>query len=177
MMAISARELSTQVSPTPSVYIGIIKCPYFLDKAAAISSSEEFPSNPEQVYLIGYDTLVRIMDPKYYPPAHNLAALDPFMRNHRLRVTLRPNDGWGSRDDQEAYLQMLAQGGLETEGGKKEWVERIELVEGQTNGEAVISSTTAREAAQKGDDELLRKMVTDGVANWIIERRLYRDHV
>ena len=134
-----------------------------------------YASNTEQVYLTGYDTLIRLLDPKYYPPEYRLDVLEPFMSRNRLRVTYRADASWGSKAEQEKYLGKLARGEREHEGGKKEWASRIELVEGRSDGEEIISSTIVREAAKKGDYEALKKLVTDGVAEWVVAEGLYRD--
>ncbi|RJE27085.1 Cytidylyltransferase [Aspergillus sclerotialis] len=141
----------------PQIDIGVTKKPYFVDKAAEIESSGVYSSSLEQVHLTGYDTLIRIFNPKYYPPTHTLQPLASFLSKHRLRVTMRPGDEWGEKEDQQAFLLDLAQGGREAEGGKREWAERIQFVEGQKPGEPSVSSTKARDAIQSnpGDLEVL----------------------
>lgn len=157
--------------------IGVTTLPYFVEKAITISESGLYPPSTPQVHLTGYDTLIRIMNPKYYPPSHDLAVLAPFLQNHRLRVTYRADDSWGSRAEQDDYLKGILEGKLESIGGKREWVEkgRIELVEGRKEGEEVISSTRVRDAVKAGDKGLLEKLVTSGVAEWILKQDLYRE--
>lgn len=186
MMNLFAKDLCSQLQDGPgvtgnsskalSIDIGVTKKPYFIDKAAAISSADSAYSElVEQVHLTGFDTLVRIFEPKYYPPEHTLQPLGPFLSQHRLRVTLRTDDDWGGREEQEAFLSHLAQGGRESEGGKREWADRITLVEGRKEGEDVVSSTQARKAAQGQDVGALRKLVTESVGDWIASQGLYRD--
>ncbi|KAL2374980.1 hypothetical protein RJ035_005595 [Blastomyces gilchristii] len=157
----------------PTVDIGVTKLPYFIDKAAAISTSDFYPGSPEQILLTGYDTLVRILDTKYYPPEHTLQPLGKFFGQHRLRVTFREDSEWGRREDQELFLQTLAQGAREHDGGKREWAERIELVEGAKPGEEAVSSTKARNAAMNNDVDALERFVTPDVCDWVISQRLY----
>ena len=159
------------------VDIGVTKLPYFIDKATAIEDSGAYPARTPQVHLTGFDTLIRILDPKYYPPAHTLEPLEPFLAKHRLRVTYRTDDQWGARAAQDEYLAEIGEGRREQEGAKREWVRegRIELVEGRAEGEEVVSSTRVREAVRDGDEVLLRKLVTAGVADWILEEGLYKD--
>lgn len=159
----------------PAIDIGVTKHPYFIDKAAAISASGFYPPNTTQVYLTGFDTLIRILNPKYYPPTHTLDPLEPFLSKHRLRVTYRTDDEWGDRAAQEAYLKALGDGKREAEGGRREWAGKIELVEGRREGEEVVSSTRVREAAKAGDRDMLRKLVPDGVAAWVLQESLYKD--
>jgi nicotinamide-nucleotide adenylyltransferase len=158
-----------------AIDIALTTHPYFIDKASAIAASGAYPPETTQVHLIGYDTLIRLLDPKYYPPTHTLAPLEPFLGKHRLRVTYRTDADWGSRERQERYLKSLAEGEREQEGGRREWAQRIELVEGRREGEEVVSSTRVREAAKKGDRDTLRKLVTEGVAEWIMQEKLYVD--
>lgn len=157
----------------PQIDIGVTKQPYFVDKAAAIEQSGSYPADLEQVHLTGYDTLIRILNPKYYPPTHTLQPLEPFLSRHRLRVTARPDDEWGNLDEQEDYLRHLAQGGREQEGGKREWAERIQLVPGRKINGVVVSSTKVRAAAQSKDESLLRSLVPSAVSSYVVSEKLY----
>jgi nicotinamide-nucleotide adenylyltransferase len=182
MMTLLAQDLHTELTsslPTspddlPQIDIGVTKKPYFVDKAVAIEASGEYPNSVEQVHLTGYDTLIRIFNPKYYPPEHTLRPLEPFFTRHRLRVTMRPDDEWGGRKEQEEYLLHLAQGGREKDGAKREWARRIQLVEGRKSGEEAVSSTRARNAAQSGDNRLY-SLVPTSVGDYIISQKPYRE--
>ncbi|KAJ5105457.1 Cytidylyltransferase [Penicillium alfredii] len=138
----------------PSIDIGVTKKPYFVDKAAAIEAAGTYPTPLEQVHLTGYDTLIRILNPKYYPPEYNLQPLNVLFSRHRLRVRMRPDDEWGSPEDQQEFVAALARGDRENEGGRREWAERIHLVPGKTPGEPPVSSTKAREAVQATSQDL-----------------------
>jgi nicotinamide-nucleotide adenylyltransferase len=184
MMTLFAQELRTHLQSSlpslpaadlPQIDIGVTKKPYFVDKAASIELSEEYPKDLEQIHLTGYDTLIRILNPKYYPPTHTLQPLEPFLSRHRLRVTTRPDDEWGDRKEQEEYLRHLAQGGREHEGGKREWAERIELVQGHKSDDTPVSSTRARSAAQSKDEKLLHSQVPAAVGSYIMSQDLYHD--
>lgn len=183
MMNLFAQALRTHLESSlpsiasadiPQVDIGVTKKPYFVDKAAAIELSGEYSKELEQIHLTGYDTLIRIFNPKYYPPTHTLQPLEPFLSRHRLRVTTRPDDEWGNRQEQEEYLQHLARGGREHEGGKREWAERIELVLGHKVNETPVSSTRARNAAQS-KDVLLHSLVPAAIGSYIMSQELYHD--
>lgn len=183
MMTLLARDLHndlTSSGPTtspddlPQIDIGVTKEPYFVNKAAAIESSGDYPTSIEQVHLTGFDTLIRIFNPKYYPPEHTLRPLEPFLTRHRLRVTMRPSDEWGGRQEQEDYLRNLAQGGRERDGAKPEWAGRIQLVEGRKPGEEPVSSTRARLAAQSGDTKL-SSLVSPSVGDYVLSQTLYRE--
>ncbi|KAK1775991.1 hypothetical protein QBC45DRAFT_229199 [Copromyces sp. CBS 386.78] len=196
-----------------SVDIALTAKPFFHEKSRAMAESEFY--NPpalrgqeegekkeedttEQVILAGYDTLIRIFNPKYYgppPPPPTSAttqvirhvhdpsqkgtpiqqALDPFFSRAKLRVTMRTDDEWGGKTEQMAYLEsLLRDEGLEKIGGSKGWKDRIEMVEGiRKEGEEVVSSTYAREAAERGEWGVLGRLVSPGVGKWIEGERLY----
>jgi nicotinamide-nucleotide adenylyltransferase len=161
------------------VDVGVTTKPYFLDKAVAIEESgcyisEATGKGPEQVHLIGFDTLLRLLDPKYYPD-RTLTPLEPFWDKCRVRVTKRIGDLWGGTDRQEAYVRALADGMREEEGGRREWAGRIELVEGTPEREGTVSSTKVREAVRQHDHDTFNKLVTEGVKRHILDNHLYVD--
>lgn len=190
MMTIFARDLLSTLPSQPSttkesneediaIDIGVTKLPYFHDKAASISESGTYPKDTEQIHLLGYDTLIRLLSTKYYSP-NNLSVLQPFFSSHRVRVTYRPDTSTSytnSRAEQDEYINDLREGKRESEGARKEWITegRIEMVEGRKEGEEVVSSTRVREAVKAGDRDLLDKLVTSGVKEWVLGERLYLD--
>ncbi|KAK5997753.1 Nicotinamide mononucleotide adenylyltransferase [Cladobotryum mycophilum] len=112
--------------------LAVTKMPYFHDKARAISESGFYGydftrdgGELEQVFLVGFDTVIRIFNPKYYGSpegdreAGMRAALGPFFERARLRVTMRPDDEWGDKGEQEDYVKGLEDGALEGVGGIK----------------------------------------------------------
>ncbi|KAE8349530.1 hypothetical protein BDV28DRAFT_59107 [Aspergillus coremiiformis] len=183
MMDLFARDLLAYVTThfstseeksLPAIDIALTKKPYFVDKAAEIETAGVYPGSLEQVHLTGYDTLIRIFNPKYYPPEHTLQPLGPFLARHRLRVTMRPGSEWGETEAQKQYLLNMAQGGMENEGGKREWARRIELVEGSRPDERPVSSTLAREAIRSNPQDLLG-LVPDSVREFVLSQQLYSE--
>lgn len=162
------------------VDIGITKYPYFIDKASAIEESGAYLSDrtgkgPEQVHLIGFDTLLRLLDPKYYPSGQGIGPLGPFFEKCRVRVTTRTDDAWGDMDAQDAFVKVLADGIMEEKGGRKEWASRIELVKGRSAAREPVSSTKVRDAARRLDPDSLGTLVTEGIRRYILDSRLYVD--
>jgi len=161
----------------PEIDIAVTTAPYYTDKSAAIASSPEgrhwYPSAPQHIHLLGFDTLTRFFAPKYYPDySPPLSALEPyFAGGHRLRATLRPDDAYGSEAEQRAFVQKLADGGMEAEGGKREWAALVELVE--ATPQAGVSSTVIRKAAKAGEWDIVGELCTEGVAGWVREESLY----
>ena len=169
-------QCGDNVSQTLVVDVGVIKTPLYLDKAAVIDQSGEYGTpgaGPEQVHLTGYDSLIRLLDTKYYPPDHTLQPLESLFSRHRIRATRRTGDKWGGREEQDAYLQALADGESESQGARREWATRIDLVDGTSGGEESVSSTKVRDAAKRKDSGALSKLVTDGVKDWILDQELY----
>ena len=117
------------------------------------------------------------LDTKYYPPSHTLKPIQPFLEEHRLRVTYRADHEWGDREAQDRYLSDLGEGKREDIGGLSKWVteKRIVMVDGRKDGEEVISSTKVRKAVVDGDEKALGKLVTTGVKDWILRNGLYKE--
>ena len=181
-MCLFARDVLRCVNPKKmsgsiGVDIAVTKLPIFVDKVEEIEKSGVYgdPGEVEQVHLIGFDTLVRLLDTKYYPPRHTLEPLEKLFGSHRVRVTKRTGDNWGGVLEQDRYVRKLVDGEREEEGWKKQWVEKTELVEGRQADEEVISSTKVREAVKAGDRSMLEKAVSQEVAKWIFDEGLYKE--
>lgn len=189
-------EQASSEEETLIVDLGLSTVPYFHEKSAALAEDGFYngegdvdeQSQTEQVFLVGYDTLIRIFDPKYYDPPGSKGqdptsrpsamqkALDPFFTRAKLRVTMRTGDEWGGADEQTAYLEGLLQaGGLSSISGSTDWGSRIQMVEGRKLGADVISSTHARAAAKDRDSAKLDLMVTSEVRWWIEQENLYSE--
>ncbi|KAA8903172.1 cytidylyltransferase [Sphaerosporella brunnea] len=163
MMHLFAASVPLQVD------IAITKHARFLDKAAEL---ERVYPGAEQTYLTGYDTLIRLLDTKYYPPNHTLQPLESFFNLNRVVCTMRSGGGWGDIVEQREYVAGIGRGEREAEGCKKDWAERIELVEAAPESLGV-SSTKVREAVKKGDMEALERYLTKDVKEWVLQRGLY----
>ena len=188
MMEGFARALSDEVE----VDVAVTTMPFFNDKAQAISESGFYGHLGEQVFLAGFDTLIRIFNPKYYDPTAAdgeqaasssqqqqqpqtpmQRALDPFFARARLRVTMRPDDEWGTQQEQRAYVRRLEDAILEDVGGRREWARRVDVVDGGEMGG--VSSSKAREAVRNGGLDGLDGMVDGETRTWIEAEGLYRD--
>lgn len=178
MMSIMAQNLRDELTQRDSseevpIDVAVTKKPYFMDKAMEIDRSGLFAQDAQQVHLVGYDTLVRIFDSKYYPQDQKLSVLQPFLSRHRLRVYYR-EDGKVSRQEQRGYVDRIADGSRESEGMRKEWAKMVELVDDAREVKG-ISSTKAREAYERGDMNELRSLVGDPVAKYVAENKLYTE--
>ncbi|KAK1828979.1 cytidylyltransferase [Podospora conica] len=162
------RELEGAMDEGVVVDIGLTTKPYFHDKSRAIAESGAYGSpGPEQVVLVGFDTLIRIFDQKYYGGKDGMREeVGGLLGRARLRVMMRPGDEWGDVEAQRGWVQSLEE---------ERWKERIEMVQGRSEGERVVSSTLARNAAKMGDWEVLRGLVTEGVVKVVREEGLYKE--
>ncbi|KAH8155845.1 uncharacterized protein LAJ45_00857 [Morchella importuna] len=164
MMTLLSSEISalssTCTSPTTpaAVDVALTKHARFLDKASALRS--EYTGAHEFVFLTGFDTLVRIFDPRYYPEAeHRLDGLSAFFERGVVWCMFREGEGYGGRREQEAWLDGLR-------GGK---------LEGENDAGEVVSSTKVREAVKGGNGEVLEALLTKSVREYVLERGLYLD--
>jgi nicotinamide-nucleotide adenylyltransferase len=185
-----SRHLKTQQSDLPaeiadvSIDIGLTKEPYYSDKSTAIKETTPpfYSSDPIHVHLVGYDTLIRFCNPKYYPK-HDppLSALKPFFdAEHKLRVTQRPADPsdessneFGTVEEQDRYLQGLRDGNEEKAGFVPAWGNNIDMAKAEKG--VGISSTRVRNAAKEGKWEVVDELCTEGVAAWLKDQSLYKE--
>jgi nicotinamide-nucleotide adenylyltransferase len=193
LMTVFAEDLSRHLkSQTPqqadiadiSIDIGLTKEPYYSDKSAAIKETTPpfYSSDPIHVHLVGYDTLIRFCNPKYYPKYDPpLSALKPFFdAGHKLRVTQRPADPsdessneFGTVEEQEKYLQSLRDGDEEKAGFVPAWGNNIDMAKAEKG--VGISSTRVRNAAKEGKWDVVDELCTEGVAAWLKDQSLYKE--
>lgn len=184
LMTVFARDLQDSAQqdlqryvPVP-IDIGVTKLPYYTEKSKAIEieGREWYPDKPHHIHLVGYDTLTRFFGAKYYkdfnPP---FSALNPYFdAGNQLRATLRPDNAYGSLEEQRAFVKKLENGDLAKDGGKPEWAKQVELV--PPNAKMGVSSTKIRNAAKAGDWDAVRQLCTPGVAEWLKQEGLYESN-
>lgn len=155
------------------VDIGVASQPYHADKSAAIEQSETYDFDTKHIQVMGYDTIIRVLAPRYYPDFKPpLSALDPlFGRGHSAFVVLRPDEG-KEVDAQRQDLKALVSGKLKNDGFREEWKEMVEVEEIQDA--AGISSTNVRKAAEVEEWQTVEHLCTPSVAAWIKEEKLYQ---
>jgi len=167
-----------------SIDIGLTKEPYYSDKSEAITDTKPafYTSSPIHIHLVGYDTLIRFCNPKYYPKHEPpLSALKPFFdAGHKLRVTQRPTDPsdassseFGTVEEQQRYLQRLKDGEEEKAGFLPAWGRNIDMVQAEES--VGISSTRVRKAAKDGNWDDIGELCTEGVAAWLKDQTLYSE--
>lgn len=171
MMEAMGREL---LDEGVEIDVAVTTMPFFHDKAKAIEESgfyaTESGEQPTQTFLAGFDTIVRIFNPKYYNEGIQ-NALRPFFESCKVRVTTRPDDTWGGVEKQRAWLTKER---VEDVGGDEAWVERVEMVEGR-EGDEDVSSSRVRDVVKSGQGSL-DGLVGEEVRGWIERDALYKEH-
>ncbi|CAR29051.1 hypothetical protein ZYGR_0W00790 [Zygosaccharomyces rouxii] len=137
MMCLMADNLQTK---NISTSVGITTSAKFVDKDRIIR--EHFSSRGLISYLVGFDTIVRILDPKYYLPQSLSEALKEFMASTNFFCLTR-NSG-PELDKQMRYCSDISQGLYEPTIPRK-WGNKIQL---EVNDEkyASVCSSNIREA-------------------------------
>lgn len=188
MMRCLASDISSALSQHNlsdiNVDIGVTTEPYYVGKSLAIEDARAYEGKPKHVHIIGYDTVTRLLAPKYYPEYDPpLSALEPYFgAGHAVLVALRPESSSANMRDaggqavreQRAYVDGLREGALRDTGFQAQWAEQVSVLEGEELRDAVgISSTAIRDAAKKGDSEALETLCTPSVADWVVDQKLY----
>ncbi|KAK9451818.1 uncharacterized protein V1518DRAFT_409634 [Limtongia smithiae] len=157
MIELFSRDVGSGMADiTVEVAMGITTRPIFVDKAAAIQ--QMFPGIDEQIYIIGYDTLIRLLNPKYYKDQDLVAALSSFMDTCKIVCFIRDSEEWGTADEQKQFVLDI-RGGKAKDGIPMKWGGRIIIASYDEDSKrhdaglpsiSLISSTAARAAAKSG---------------------------
>lgn len=128
-------------------YTSVGCTPYgrFIDKSTAIRS--QYP-NTELYFILGYDTMVRLIDPKYYETTVQ-EALAPFFKCCRLICA-----------DREPYDEQLWEEIKQTYG---DLIQRIRL----DTDVSTLSSTKARKAIQSNDRQAMELIMPSAIVDYI----------
>lgn len=140
MMAAMAREIETR---GVAVGLGLTTHAKFVDKAAALSRL----CSGRLTFLVGFDTLVRILDKKYYRDFD--AELSQFRATSLLFCVTR--DGEASHEEQVRYVEQLG------------FADVVDVVRGSDY--ALVSSTELRRGKREG--------LLPEVRNYIEQNGLY----
>ncbi|CDK27004.1 unnamed protein product [Kuraishia capsulata CBS 1993] len=175
-MMISLADFAGQSLKVP-VALGLTSHAKFVDKATAIGKTltEEYrsfhPTEMPLTFLMGFDTLIRVFDPKYYTPASVRDSLSSFMDLSELFVLTR-DDGLHSLDDQKRYIENIRLG--KTDTIPKEWYSKIHMVDGQKESTAISSSALRRSISSKEDSSIWKPYTIDAISEYITAAGLYR---
>lgn len=158
MIELLARKI--EATSSAKALVALTKHPRFVDKAKEVATS--FPLVKEIMWLVGYDTLVRILDKKYYTGTLE-ESLGEFWEKNRLVCAIRGDDVV-----ERAFLEKTRSG--EFDGVPASWANYIKIIEPVGKEE---SSTRARRAAAEERWEEVREVVPEDVAVYVQKKRLY----
>jgi nicotinamide-nucleotide adenylyltransferase len=158
MMELLARRI--EATSSAIAMIALSKHPRFVDKAKEVAIS--FPSIKEFVWLVGYDTLIRILDKKYYTEALE-ESLRAFWEKNRIVCAIRGNESM-----ERSFLGKVCSGELDDVPAS--WANYIKIIEPVGKED---SSTRARKAAAGGQWEEVKKVVPEEIAAYIQKEQLY----
>ncbi|KAK6498018.1 hypothetical protein TWF506_004262 [Arthrobotrys conoides] len=176
MMCLLAEEIQNTIYSSninkilPQIDIAITPHPRFIDKSTDLSSHPFFPSeSTRQIWILGYDTLIRLLNPKYYPQTHTPKDLHKTLLSskNRILVFTRPDTHLGTtQSSQYEYLNSL----------DPSIAEKVDMVVPEHSDQVEgVSSTNVRNGVKSGidDEEGWKGGVCRGVAEWIGREGLY----
>ncbi|KAK6358891.1 hypothetical protein TWF696_000071 [Orbilia brochopaga] len=165
MMCLLADELRSNAAtvdnrPACHVDVGVTTSARFIDKCADLQTNGYAGSR--LVWIMGFDTLIRLLDTKYYPPEHTLAPVHDTLLagSNRILAFGRPGDTFGDTVTQQAYYSAV--------DGKV--AERLDVLEADEST-AGISSSAVRGAVARG--EAVDGGVCESIAAFIRTEGLY----
>jgi nicotinamide-nucleotide adenylyltransferase len=171
--------IAAAADPPGSTCCGVTAHPLFVDKATALQAL--YGREARILVLVGFDTWVRIVDPKYYPPNGGLEdALDTIFRSVEVCVVSRDpasasnlaeSDQALSAAEQERTVLSLP---VEAARGRLHFL----LNEAEFAG---ISSSEVRKAVAGGSDagnapgSAAVANLPECIASYVAEQGLYRE--
>ncbi|QLQ78696.1 hypothetical protein HG537_0B00450 [Torulaspora globosa] len=116
-------------------------------------------------FLVGFDTIVRIFDPKYYHPRLPSDALESFMASTELCCLTR--EGTHSLDQQMKYSSDISNGVFEPDIPKS-WGSKIHMMENDKRFESISSSVIRKAIAEGQTIEKLSKLLPLPIVEYIL---------
>jgi nicotinic acid mononucleotide adenylyltransferase len=154
-------ELMANQFQHSNIAVGFTPHAKFINKAKAIQAW--FKNNPIELYFIlGYDTIIRLFDPKYYAPVSVKEALAPFFDNHCHIICA--DRGAGQEDEEkEAFWKGISQ------EYQADLIHRIEL----DSTAQIVSSTLARSLLSQDDSSKLGSVLDSDIIQFIRQEKMY----
>ncbi|RCK63568.1 Nicotinamide mononucleotide adenylyltransferase [Candida viswanathii] len=160
-----------------NISIGLTSHAKFVDKSLSVlnyireNEDTHFP-DIKLTFLVGFDTLIRIFNPKYYLPDKLSNSLEQFMKNTDLFCLTRTDETF-SRDQQSKYVDDIKRGSHEEI--PSHWSDNIYLLENIGNNSRIstISSSAIRKCI-KDQDEIWNSEVLPEVSDYIVQEELYK---
>jgi nicotinamide-nucleotide adenylyltransferase len=171
MMCLLADHIKKELNVP--VYVILTDQPIFADKSIQvqewIKSTVGVINDLRLTFLLGFDTLVRVFDNKYYKPVPTTVALKDFMEHNDLFALTRDGDKDYSVEEQLKYVDHIREG--KNVECLSEWSEKIFVDQGNDDLLEVSSSQIRSEIAS--GDESWKKDTLEPIANYIDEHNPY----
>ncbi|KAL1922282.1 uncharacterized protein VTP21DRAFT_9821 [Calcarisporiella thermophila] len=171
MMEIMAGEIADELEKSQrnektcvEIGIGLTRFARFIDKARALtSSSSQQDQSIEPWFIVGFDTAIRLFNPRYYHDMH--AELAPFFKSSQIFCA---NRAGFEENEVQAFFQSKEVKAVRSRVHPLTIHEEL----------ALLSSTRARELVQdvlpkEERIEKLRAILPGPVARYVVERELY----
>ncbi|CDR41187.1 CYFA0S06e03466g1_1 [Cyberlindnera fabianii] len=174
MMCLLADEIKKNLDVP--VFVTLTNKPIFADKSLLVqdwikNTVDGVLEKVKLTFLLGYDTLIRVFDNKYYRPTPTVVALDEFMSKTDLFALTRDDDSQHTADEQMEYLAKIKRG--EDPECRKEWGEQIFLVEGEPDF-LDISSSNIRKSIEMGSQKW-SALTFESIADYIRQCKPYTE--
>ncbi|KAI5954324.1 hypothetical protein KGF54_002099 [Candida jiufengensis] len=159
-----------------NVSIGVTNHAKFVDKSLSIlnyleSQNITIHQGFKLTFLIGFDTLIRIFDPKYYLPDKLSNSLDHFMKMTDLFCLTRQNEHI-SIIQQSGYVKDISKG--KHDEIPKSWSNNIFLLKNLNEDIAQISSSSIRKEIKEGKSNWKLQVLPE-IEKYITENNLYKE--
>jgi nicotinamide-nucleotide adenylyltransferase len=161
-------EVATASEPPDSVLCGVTAHPLFVDKTVALQSL--CGTDARVVVLVGFDTWVRIIDPKYYAPGGLDSVLRQIFNTVEVVVASRESTSVNNLD---AEMTIESQEALVRELPEEITQGRLHFLRNEP-GMAELSSSALRKAIDSGDTEAVCKMLPDCLHDLVEREGLYK---
>ncbi|CAI5757085.1 unnamed protein product [Candida verbasci] len=134
MMYLMAENLKIKYNNHVNISIGLTNHAKFVDKSLSVlnyitSNHKDFNNNLKITFLIGFDTLIRIFNPKYYLPDKLSNKLENFMKTTDLFCLTRFDENITTNDQQSEYVNDIKSG--KNEEIPSHWSDNIHLIKNE----------------------------------------------
>lgn len=161
-------RIAAAAEPAGTVLCGVTAHPLFVDKAVALRALCERP-DARVVVLVGFDTWVRIIDPKYYAAGGLDAALRQIFDAVEVIVASREQT---STSDSIAPLSAQEQEKVVRELPDHVTRNRLHFLYNEPEM-APLSSSALRQAIAEGSRDTVRSMLPDCLRSYVDDAGLY----
>ena len=169
--------IAAAAEPVGSMLCGVTAHPLFVDKVSALRSLYGSGSGDDDariLVLVGFDTWIRIVDPKYYPPNGGLeAALKAIFGGVDVCVVSRDPSSASNLAESADALSVEAQESIVHSLSAEVTNGRLHFLRNEPEFAGVSSSAIRKAVA--GGGASASGGVPESIAAYVAEQGLYRD--